>query len=273
VTVDHRQLPHVLSGDARPGWSYDASTATVHIHTASLPTSDTHTIAQFGGRPVRRAQSAAVSLTLDPPTPTTLAAGQTTTVNATVTNAGPGSISDTTLSLSAPQGWTVSPGAPAAVGMVAAGESRTVSWSVTAPAATGGTASLRATATYTSDSNGSPGRVIVSQGPRASLPPVITSVDPTSAAAGQLVTINGHNFGDTQGDSYLFFVDGDTSWGAPFDGAEFHVNSWSDTKITFTVPTPSGPGGIWHVTPGTTATVSVHTAAGSSADASIKITG
>jgi hypothetical protein len=273
VTVDDRQLPHVISGDARAGWSYDAATATVHIHTASLPTSDTHTIAQVGGRPVARAQSAAVSLTLDPPTPTTLAAGQTTTVNATLTNAGPGSISDTTLSLSAPQGWTVSPGAPTAVGTVAAGESRTVSWSVTAPAATGGTASLQATATYTSDSNGSPGRVIVSQGPRASLPPVITSVDPTSAAAGQLVTINGHNFGDTQGDSYVFFVDGDTSWGAPFDGAEFHVNSWSDTKITFTVPTPSGPGGIWHVTPGTTATVSVHTAAGSSADASIKITG
>ena len=147
-----------------------------------------------------------------------------------------------------------------------------MSWSVTAPAA-GGTASLRATATYTSDSNGSPGEVIVSQGPRASLPPVITSVDPTSAAAGQVVTINGRNFGDTQGDSYVFFVDGDTSWGAPFDGAEFHVNSWSDTKITFTVPTPSGPGGIWHVTPGTTATVSVHTAAGSSADAPIKITG
>src|SRR5436190_4584391 len=46
VTVDHRQLPHVTSGDARPGWSYDAATATVHIHTASLPTSDTHTIAQ-----------------------------------------------------------------------------------------------------------------------------------------------------------------------------------------------------------------------------------
>jgi hypothetical protein len=76
-----------------------------------------------------------------------------------------------------------------------------------------------------------------------------------------------------KGTSYLFFVDGDTSWGAPFDGAEFHVNSWSDTKITFTVPTPSGPGGIWHVTPGTTATVSVNTSAGFSAPASIKITG
>jgi hypothetical protein len=98
-------------------------------------------------------------------------------------------------------------------------------------------------------------------------------VDPTSAGAGQVVAINGRNFGDTQGDSYVFFVDGDTSWGAPFDGAEFHVNSWSDTKVTFTVPTPSGPGGIWHVTPGTTATVSINTAAGSSASLPIRITG
>ena len=102
---------------------------------------------------------------------------------------------------------------------------------------------------------------------------MITSVDPTSAAAGQVVTINGRNFGATQGSSYVFFVDGDTSWGAPFDGAEFHVDSWSDTKVTFTVPTPSGPGGIWHVTPGTTATVSVTTPAGSSAQVPIKITG
>jgi hypothetical protein len=175
--------------------------------------------------------------------------------------------------LSGPEDWTIAPTTPIPLGTIAEGESKTASWSVTAPADAGGTASLRATATYTSDANGSPGTVIVAQGPPASLPPVITSVEPTSASAGQLVTINGHNFGDTQGASYLFFVDGDTSWGAPFDAAEFHVNSWSDTKITFTVPTPSGPGGIWHVTPGTTATVSVNTSAGSSAPASIKITG
>jgi hypothetical protein len=51
------------------------------------------------------------------------------------------------------------------------------------------------------------------------------------------------------------------------------VNSWSDDRITFTVPTPSGPGGVWHVTPGTTATVSVTTPAGSTGQASIHITG
>lgn len=90
---------------------------------------------------------------------------------------------------------------------------------------------------------------------------VITSLVPSSAAAGEQVTIHGTNFGATQADpnqDYVFFVDGDTSWGAPFEGATFHRDSWSDTAITFTVPTPSGDNGIWHVTPGTTATVPEH---------------
>jgi hypothetical protein len=105
---------------------------------------------------------------------------------------------------------------------------------------------------------------------------VITSLDPPSAAEGDQVTIHGQNFGATQADpnqDYVFFIDGDTSWGAPFDAATFIVNSWSDTAITFTVPTPSGPGGVWHVTPGTTATVFVYTAAGPSNAAFLPITG
>ena len=61
--------------------------------------------------------------------------------------------------------------------------------------------------------------------------------------------------------------------GAPFDGATFHIDSWSDTAITFTVPTPSGDNGIWHVTPGTTATVTVTTSAGPSNTAPLPITG
>jgi glucan 1,6-alpha-isomaltosidase len=76
-----------------------------------------------------------------------------------------------------------------------------------------------------------------------------------------------------QGSSYVFFVDGGTRWGVPFDGATFQVNSWSDTSITFTVPTPSGPNGIWHVTPGDTATVQVTTPAGSSASVPLAIAG
>jgi hypothetical protein len=115
--------------------------------------------------------------------------------------------------------------------------------------------------TYTDAAPGAPGRVTTCQGPPANLRPVITSLVPSTAAAGEQVTIHGTNFGATQADpnqDYVFFVDGDTSWGAPLEGATFHRDSWSDTAITFTVPTPSGDNGIWHVTPGTTATVPEH---------------
>jgi hypothetical protein len=39
------------------------------------------------------------------------------------------------------------------------------------------------------------------------------------------------------------------------------------------VPTPSGPGGVWHVSPGDTANVSVVTDAGSSNTVPLQITG
>jgi hypothetical protein len=111
------------------------------------------------------------------------------------------------------------------------------------------------------------------QGPPPLIAPHIDSVQPDHGAAGDVVTLSGQNFGATQGSSYLFFVDGGTSWGAPFDGATFQVNSWSDTKITFTIPTPSVPGGVWHVNPGDTATVNVNTAGGTSNTVPISITG
>jgi len=94
--------------------------------------------------------------------------------------------------------------------------------------------------------------------------PVITFASPASAAAGQQVTVTGSGFGATQGSSYLTFSDNSTNWGAPGDAATFTVDSWSDSAITFTVPEPSGTSGQWAVTPGSTATASVTTSAGTS---------
>ncbi len=71
--------------------------------------------------------------------------------------------------------------------------------------------------------------------------PVVTSLSTTSAQAGQQVTINGSGFGSSQGNGYVAFSDNGTNWGAPGNTATFTVDSWSDTAITFTVPTPSGP--------------------------------
>jgi alpha-glucosidase (family GH31 glycosyl hydrolase) len=94
--------------------------------------------------------------------------------------------------------------------------------------------------------------------------PVITFSSPSTASAGQQVTVTGSGFGASQGSGYLTFSDDGTNWGAPGDLASFTVDSWSDSAITFTVPQPSGTNNEWSVTPGSTATVSVTTGAGTS---------
>jgi alpha-glucosidase (family GH31 glycosyl hydrolase) len=101
--------------------------------------------------------------------------------------------------------------------------------------------------------------------------PSITFASPSSAAAGAQVTITGSGFGASQGSSYLTFTDGGTNWGAPGDAASFTVDSWSDDAVTFTVPEPSGTNNVWAVTPGSTATVSVTTSAGTSSTANTAI--
>jgi hypothetical protein len=94
--------------------------------------------------------------------------------------------------------------------------------------------------------------------------PLITFASPAKAAAGQQVTVTGSGFGASQGSSYVTFRDNGTNWGAPPDQATFTVDSWSDSAITFTVPQSSGTNGEWAVTPGTTADITVTTAAGTS---------
>src|SRR5206468_3427883 len=120
-------------------------------------------------------------------------------------------------------GWTVAPAGPQPAGALGAGDSATQTWTVTAPD-TGqpSTATLRAILTYSDAATGAHERVVSYQGPPANLPPTISSLDPSKAAAGQQVTIHGTNFGATRADpskDYVFFTDGGTSWGAPFDGA------------------------------------------------------
>jgi hypothetical protein len=274
VKVNSQPLAPVSPGSPDAGWWYDSASATLRVNTPELPTDHPVTVSQAGGQPIARSEAAAVSLALDPPTPMTLGSGQSAPVTATVADAGPGTITNVNVSLSAPQGWTVTPTSPTSAATVPAGGSATMSWQVTAPAAgQQATAALTATATYTSQADGSPGEVATSQGPPPLVPPVISSVQPASASAGTVETINGANFGAARGSSYVFFVDGPTSWGAPFDGATFQIDSWSDSKITFTIPTPSGPGGIWHVTPGSTATLNVTTPGGTSNTVPVQITG
>ncbi|HTU04499.1 MAG TPA: IPT/TIG domain-containing protein, partial [Trebonia sp.] len=87
--------------------------------------------------------------------------------------------------------------------------------------------------------------------------PVVTSLSATSASAGQQVTISGTGFGASQGNGYVAFSDNGTNWGGPGNAATVTVDSWSDTSITFTVPTPSGSGDEYSVWAGTPASVMV----------------
>jgi predicted alpha-1,2-mannosidase len=100
-------------------------------------------------------------------------------------------------------------------------------------------------------------------------PPVVSSVSPSPAAAGQQVTISGSGFGATQGSGYVAFSDNGTNWGAPGNTGTFQVDSWSDTSVTFTVPTPSGPGGAFAVSPGTDASVMVVNSSGAASDSPV----
>jgi hypothetical protein len=101
--------------------------------------------------------------------------------------------------------------------------------------------------------------------------PVITTLTPTTASAGQKVTITGSGFGATQGNGYVQFQDNGTSWGCGPCGnaATLSIDSWSDNSITFTVPTPSGPNGEWAVSPGTQASVMVVNNSGQASDSGV----
>ena len=91
--------------------------------------------------------------------------------------------------------------------------------------------------------------------------PVAASLSPATAGAGQQVTINGSGFGATQGAVVL--TDDGATWGAPGGANPLQIDSWSDTSVTFTVPSPSGS---THVDPGSNASVEVMTSAGATSD-------
>ncbi|MHB1783538.1 MAG: IPT/TIG domain-containing protein [Acidimicrobiales bacterium] len=93
--------------------------------------------------------------------------------------------------------------------------------------------------------------------------PSITGMTPSTASAGELVTLAGSGFGATEANSYIQFIDGSVVWGAPGNAAALTIDSWSNTAISFTVPLPSG-GGSFAVTPGTVATLYVATDGGAS---------
>jgi hypothetical protein len=127
-----------------------------------------------------------------------------------------------------------------------------------------GTPSEAGTSTVTvaaTDSTGATGSASFTWTVNPVTVPRITSVSPTKAAAGHVVTVTGTGFGATRGAGYITFTDVPDIWGAPTDLAVLTIDSWGDNTITFTVPTPQH-NGAWKVKAGTTATFTVTNAAG-----------
>lgn len=92
--------------------------------------------------------------------------------------------------------------------------------------------------------------------------PLVSYSAPNGTSAGDPLTLTGSGFGATQGAGYVTFVDNGVSWGAPTDASAFSVSSWGNSTIVFDLPSPSGPGGEWALTPGTNATVTVTNTSG-----------
>jgi hypothetical protein len=92
---------------------------------------------------------------LDAAATTVALPGQAATIPATLYDHGTTDLTDAAVTLTAPDGWSVSPSGPTALGTVAANGSETASWQVTAPAGTpAGPYPLHLVATYTD--NGQP---------------------------------------------------------------------------------------------------------------------
>ena len=274
VEIQRVTAPHAVFVDGRrASLSYDPATDTLTVPVAHVPLAGGAVITETGGAPVTSPEPAVVDLRIDPSTPLSVPAGGSTTVTTTERDAGPGSAQGVLVSLTAPAGWTVKPAAPVSAGDLAAGASKTQSWTVTAPSggSSPATASLLAQATY--DSGGRHETVTADQqgapAPAPLPPPVIPAADPSSTAPGTSVTLTGQNFGATQGSSYLTLAQGGTSWGAPYDGAKLTITSWSDTSITFQLPPDTGP---FPLTPGS-ATVTVSVAGQTSPAQTLTITG
>jgi hypothetical protein len=101
------------------------------------------------------------------------------------------------------------------------------------------------------------------QPPTSSCSAAIGSASPGTAAAGQVVTITGTGFGASQGSGYVVLTDNGSRWGmaaaypfltgytgiAPGDAGGITVDSWSNTQITFTLPSPRGGYHLWAGTP------------------------
>ena len=115
--------------------------------------------------------------------------------------------------------------------------------------------------------------------------PVPSSINAIAAIAGfqmgQPMDVFGSGFGSSMGSGYVHLWTNNTpgssnancgngsttsiNWGVPGNLAAFTLDSWSDTRVVFGVPTPSGPGQVgsqWQIVPGDWGCVTIFNSSG-----------
>ncbi|HEV2371009.1 MAG TPA: hypothetical protein VGS19_02470 [Streptosporangiaceae bacterium] len=115
--------------------------------------------------------------------------------------------------------------------------------------------------------------------------PVPSSINAIAAVAGfqvgQPMDVFGSGFGSSMGRGYVHLWANNTpgssnancgngsttstNWGEPGNGAAFTLDSWSDTRVVFGVPTPSGPGQVgtqYQIAPATWGCVTIINSSG-----------
>jgi Glycosyl hydrolases family 31/Ricin-type beta-trefoil lectin domain/Domain of unknown function (DUF5110)/Carbohydrate binding module (family 6)/IPT/TIG domain len=239
---------------AASGWTYNSATSTVQIPVPATAVGQSVTVTQTGGSAVSLGEPPAVaSSSLN-----TASAGQ----QVTLTGSGFGASRGSGYLTFSDGGTTWGAPVDQATFTVDSWSNNSVTFTVPSPSGTSGqwavvpgttaTVSLTSASGQTSNTED----IAVANGSTA-ITPAVTSVTPASASAGQIVTISGTGFGASQGGNYITFNDNSINWGAPGDAASFTLDSWTNSAITFTVPSPSGSTNQWSVAPGSTATVSV----------------
>ena len=207
---------------------------------------------------------ATTALRIDPASAVHVGSGGSATVTATFADSGPGAVSDLRLAIHAPSGWRGTPVGSSTAASLAAGTTFTGRWRVSAPAGRPGTSTavLTGAASYTDATTGQPEQATAQE----LGPPGISRLSVRKAAAGQIVTVEGSGFGQSQGtSSAVQFTDQGTTWSAPGTLPTLRILQWTDHLIVFQVPAPSGPDGdTYRVVPGTTASVQVVTVGGQS---------
>jgi hypothetical protein len=138
--------PRHVTVDGRPASStYDAATHRLTVRLPAVPRSSRVTIGH-DARAVSVPPAPAVDLTFT--APDGLQSGSTSTMVATARNAGPGTITNLSVAVAAPDGWVVTPRTPTTTPRLRPGQTFTVTYAVTPAGASPRTANVVARLAY-----------------------------------------------------------------------------------------------------------------------------